>query len=409
MAAPEKNSSGSVEPRSPLDGVVILDLTRVLAGPYCTMILGDMGAEVIKVEPPGKGDDTRAWGPPFVDGESAYFLNINRNKKSITLNLKSEKGKEILRGLAKKADVLVENFRPGTMDDLGFSYESLSDLNPRLVYCGMSGFGRTGPQRERPGYDIVVQGESGLMSITGFPDGMPLRVGVAISDIVTGMFAVQGILLALFAREKTGKGQLVDISMLDSQVACLTYQAGIYYATGISPQRLGNRHPTIVPYETYQTNDGYVNIAVGNETLWAKFCDALDLGWLKDKEEFKTNSKRVQNYPILNEILVKELLKRSSTEIVEALSRAGVPCGSIKDLDAVFKDEQVVHRGMLKIVDHPKLGKIRTTGTPLKLSASGETPSLPPPLLGQHTEEILHKFLGYTEETIDSLRKAGAV
>src|SRR6476660_4950795 len=285
---------------TPLHGLAVLDLTRVLSGPYCTMMLADMGARVIKVEQPGKGDDTRGWGPPFIEGESAYFLSINRNKESITLDFKEAPGRDLLHRLLASADVLVENFRPGTLPKLGLDYATLAPKYPRLVYCSISGFGHTGPRRREAGYDAVMQGEGGLMSITGAAGGTPFRLGVAIADIVTGMFAAQGITLALFARERSGRGQVIDIAMLDSVVALLTYQAGICFATGAAPPRLGNRHPTIVPYETFSAADGDFVLAVGNDDQWRRFCRVAALD---EDVRFATNRQRVTNYDELRPIL----------------------------------------------------------------------------------------------------------
>src|SRR5829696_109194 len=270
---------------APLHGLTVLDFTRVLSGPYCTMLLADMGARVIKVEHPGHGDDTRGWGPPFQGSESAYFLSVNRNKQSITLDLKNAAAREIVGRLLDGADVLVENFRPGTMERLGFGYETLAERYPRLVYCSISGFGQTGPRSSQAGYDAVIQAEGGLMSITGDADGPPYRLGVAIADIVSGMFAAQGISVALLARERTGRGQLVDIAMLDSVAALLTYQAGIYFATDKAPPRLGNRHPTIVPYETFSASDGEFVLAIGNDEQWRRFCATAQF---QDDERFAT-------------------------------------------------------------------------------------------------------------------------
>ncbi|HEU5393549.1 MAG TPA: CoA transferase, partial [Candidatus Methylomirabilis sp.] len=274
--------------RGPLDGLKVLDLTRILAGPFCTMILGDMGADVVKVENPEGGDDTRRWGPPFVEGESAYFLSVNRSKRSVTLNLRAPKGKALLADLLARADVLIENFRPGTIARLGFGYEAAAARNPRLIYCSISGFGQTGPEALRPGYDLIVQGESGVMSLTGFADGPPCKVGLSIADIIAGMYAVQGIAFALFAREKTGRGQRIDVALLDGMISFLTYQAGIYFATGRSPSRMGNLHPTIMPYETFEAADGHLNVAVGNNSLFQQFCRVLGLPALAADPRFDT-------------------------------------------------------------------------------------------------------------------------
>src|SRR5438876_2588168 len=293
---------------TPLEGLTVLDLTRVLSGPYCTMLLADMGARVIKIEQPGKGDDTRGWGPPFVEGESAYFLSINRNKESVTLDFKRPEGRAILNRLIATSDVLVENFRPGTLAKLGLDYQTLAASHPRLVYASISGFGHTGPRSGEAGYDAVMQGEGGLMSITGAADGPPFRLGVAIADIVSGMFAAQGVALALFARERTGRGQAVDVAMLDSVAALLVYQASIYFATGSAPSRMGNRHPTIVPYETFAASDGDFVIAVGNDDQWRRFCTVTGF---QDDGRFQTNAARVTRYAQLRPLLDAHLRMRT--------------------------------------------------------------------------------------------------
>ena len=373
----------------PLAGLLVVDLTRVLSGPYCTMMLADMGARVIKIEQPGKGDDTRAWGPPFLGDESAYFLSINRNKESLTLNVKEPRGREILDRLLARADVLVENFRPGTMDRLGLDYATVSSRFPRLVYCSISGFGQSGPRREQPGYDAVMQAEGGLMSITGDADGPPYRLGVAISDIVTGMFAAQGITLALLARERTGRGQLVDVSMLDSTAALLTYQAAIYFATGQAPVRLGNRHPTIVPYETFEASDRTFVLAVGNDDQWRRFCATTGLDALASDGRFATNRDRVAHYEQLKPLLEAHLRTRPREEWIRMLTAAGVPCGSVRDVREVLEDPQVAAREMVRTVEHSTLGAIDVLGTPIKLSDTPGTVRHAPPTLGQHTDQIL--------------------
>lgn len=393
----------------PLDGFTVLDFTRVLSGPYCTMQLADMGARVIKVEQPGKGDDTRAWGPPFVEGESAYFLSINRNKESLTLDLKAADAKRVLDELLAKADVLVENFRPGTMTRLGLGYEQLRERFPRLVYCSISGFGQTGPRRKEPGYDAVVQAEGGLMSITGAPDGPPFRLGVAISDIVSGMFGAQGVAFALLARERTGRGQLVDIGMLDATAALLTYQAGIYFATGAAPGRMGNRHPTIVPYETFEAADGDFVVAVGNDEQWKRFCAVLEREPLAMDERFATNRVRVANYGVLRPLLAEALGSRTRTAWVESLRAAGVPCGAVRDVAEVLQDPQLEARDMIQQVEHAVAGALRVTGIPVKLSDTPGAVRSAPPSLGQHTATILKHDVGLDDADIDALRAAGVV
>jgi formyl-CoA transferase/CoA:oxalate CoA-transferase len=388
---------------APLAGLVVLDFTRVLSGPYCTMLLGDMGARVIKIEQPGRGDDTRAWGPPFVGSESAYFLSVNRNKESLTLDLKLPRALGVVEALLDRADVVVENFRPGTMDRLGLGWERVTATWPRLVYCSISGFGQTGPRRDQPGYDAVVQAEAGLMSITGEADGPPFRLGVAIADIVTGMFAAQGVAMALLARVRTGRGQLVDVGMLDSAAALLTYQAGIYFASGVAPHRMGNRHPTIVPYETFAATDGDFVLAVGNDQLWRRFCEVIGRSDLADDPRFATNRGRVENYATLRPVLARTLGGRSRGEWMAALSGAGVPCGAVRDLAEALSDPQLRERSMIEEVEHATLGALRVLGVPVKLS---ETPGVihrPPPTLGQHTDQILRSELGLNDADVADL------
>lgn len=392
----------------PLDGVKVLDLTRVLAGPYCTMLLADMGADVVKVERPGSGDDTRAYGPPFLDGESAYFLSVNRNKRSMTLDLKNEKALELLRRLLETADVLVENFRPGTMEDFGLGYEEARRLNPRLVFCSISGYGHSGPNAELPGYDLIIQGEGGIVSLTGSPEGPPYKAGTSQADVVAGMMGFQGILLALIARANSGVGQKVDIGMLDSQVALLTYQAGIYFATGDSPTRMGNQHPTIAPYETYRCKDGYVNVACGNDNLWRTFCRAVgEDGWAEDPR-YRTNAERVNNRRQLGELMEPLMLERTAQEWVDVLQKHGIPCGRIQTVGEVCESPQIKGREMVVRLNHPKAGPIRVTGVPIKLSETPGAVESPPPLLGEHTDEILSDWLGVSPSELESLRGARA-
>ncbi len=402
-------SSQTADPKvGPLDGLTVLDLTRVLSGPYCTMMLADMGARVIKVEQPGKGDDTRGWGPPFLEGESAYFMSINRNKESVTINLKHPDGRRVLDALIERADVLVENFRPGTLDRMGLGYRDLAERRPGLVYCSISGFGQTGPRRHEPGYDAVLQGEGGLMSITGDQDTPAYRLGVAIADISSGMFSAWGVAVALLARHRTGRGQLVDVGMLDSVAAILTYQAGIYFATGKAPARLGNRHPTITPYETLEAADGDLVVAVGNDQLWVSFCRVLELDDLADDDRFRTNKDRVAHREELRPRLVERLRTRPAGEWLADLKAAGVPCGGVRDLHEVFTDPQVIERAMVVAMEHPIAGAIRQLGVPVKL---GDTPGgvrIPPPTLGQHTDGILGE-LGIGDTEIARLRADGAI
>jgi formyl-CoA transferase/CoA:oxalate CoA-transferase len=380
------------KPLRPLDNVRVLDFTRVLAGPFATQMLSDYGAEVIKIENPDGGDDTRAWGPPFVKGESAYFLSANRGKKSLALNLKEERARKLVRRLVAESDVVVENFRPGTLDRLGFGYEACRSLNPKIVFCSISGYGQTGPDRDRPGYDLVAQGLSGFMDLTGPEEGDPHKVGTSVADLVAGLYAVQGILLALLARERTGKGQWVDVSLLDGLISLLTYQAGIFFASGKPPRRLGNRHPTICPYESFRASDGHFNLAVGNDKLWAEFCRAVERPDLQEDARFKTNADRVQHRDALTPLLEKLFAKRTQEEWIRLFDEHGVPAGPIYSLQKVFANPQVEARGMALTTEHKKAGKIRLLGLPVKLSETPGQPQGAPPLLGEHNEEIFRRF-----------------
>jgi crotonobetainyl-CoA:carnitine CoA-transferase CaiB-like acyl-CoA transferase len=399
-------SDMDVRPMPPLDGITVLDLTRVLSGPYCTMLLADMGARVIKIEQPGKGDDTRAWGPPFVHGESAYFMSINRNKESVTLDFKPPEGRAILDRLAARADVLVENFRPGTLTKFGFDYASLAAKYPRLIYCSVSGFGQTGPRSKEPGYDAVIQGEGGLMSITGPADGPPYRLGVAIADIVSGMFAAYGVAMALFARERTGRGQQVDLAMLDAVTALLTYQAGNYFASGTPPGRLGNRHPSIVPYEVFAASDGDFVLAVGNDEQWKKFCSVAGI---PPDERFATNRQRVTGYDALRPIVAARLRAKTRAHWIERLSAAGVPCGSVRDLKEVFADPQLAAREMIATLEHAAAGAVQLLGVPVKLSATPGAVRTPPPVLGAHTDAVLTNDLQMDADAIAALRRQAVI
>jgi len=385
---------------------MVLDLTRVLSGPYCTMLLADMGARVIKIEQPGKGDDTRAWGPPFLEGESAYFLSINRNKESVTLDFKHPAGRAILDGLVARADVLVENFRPGTLAKIGLDYRTLAARDPRLVYCSVSGFGQTGPRTREPGYDAVMQGEGGLMSITGSPDGPPYRLGVAIADIVSGMFAAYGVALALLARERTGKGQEVDVAMLDAVTALLTYQAGNFFASGNAPTRLGNRHPSIVPYETFAASDGDFVLAVGTDDQWRRFCAVAEL---PADPRFATNRQRVTTYDQLRPFVADRLRTKPRQHWIERLNAAGVPCGSVRNLQELFDDPQLEAREMIARVEHATIGELRTLGVNVKLSDTPGGVRSAPPTLGQHTDAVLRNDLGMSAADVAALRADGVI
>ena len=392
----------------PLNGITVLDFTRVLSGPYCTMGLGDLGARVIKLEHPGRGDDTRRWGPPFLGDESAYFLSVNRNKESIAIDFKTPGGRDVVERLLGKADVLVENFRPGTLDGVGLDAATVCAAYPHMVYCSISGYGQTGPRREEPGYDAVMQAEGGLMSITGAADGPPYRLGVAIVDIVSGLFATQGVLAALVARGNTGQGQVVDIGMLDATAALLTYQAGNYFATGAVPTRLGNRHPTIAPYETFATADGDLALAVGNDGLWQAFCRAAELPDLALDPRFATNALRLANYDALKPRLDAVFASRSRVEWSARLLEHGVPCGGVRTVDEVFADPQTIAREMVTSVPHATLGEVRVTGVPVKLSGTPASVRTGPPTLGQHTAAILEE-LGYDRPAVRALADSGAV
>ena len=393
----------------PLTGIRVIDLSRILAGPYCTMALADAGADVVKIEEPGKGDDTRGWGPPFVEGESTYFLSVNRGKRSLTLNLKHEDGRRILRQLLDGADVLVENFRPGTLDRLGFSYDAVRARNPRLVYASISGYGPDGPWGGKPGYDAIAQGEGGLMSITGMPGGPPTRVGASVADVLAGMTAFQGILLALVRRQKTGVGAQVDASLLESLLAPLSYHASAYLLAGEVPTRLGNRHPSLAPYETFEAADGYVILGVGNDALWRAFCAAAGHTDLASEPTFETNALRVANYDALRARLAPLMRARPVAEWLAVLEGAGVPCGRVRTVAEALDSAQVAARGLLLEVEHPRLGAGRYLGSPIHLSEAGRGSRRPPPLLGQHTEEVLAERLGLTGEDVGALRRQGVV
>ena len=365
------------------------------------MLLGDMGAQVMKVEPPGVGDDTRAWAP-FIGGQGTYFLSTNRNKKSICVDTRQKQGVDVLKRLIHKVDVFVENFKPGLMDRLGMDFSAVAALNPRLIYCSISGFGQTGPYRDRPGYDQILQGMSGLMSITGTEESGPVRVGLAIGDILTALFATYGILCALHARERTGKGQWVTTSILEATVGILTMQAGKFFATNQPPGPAGNDHPVISPYGVYRTQDKPINIAVGTETMWKNFCRIIGLPEMEQTLKFKQNNDRVKNREELRLLIEKALASKTQDEWVEALNQAGIPCGPIYTLDQVFKDPQVLHQKMLLEVEHPKVGKIPMTGLPVQLSENPPQVFLPPPVLGEHTAAVLRDF-GFAAEEIDHL------
>ena len=391
-----------------LAGFRVLDLSRILAGPLCGMVLGDLGAEVIKVERPGSGDDTRAWGPPFAGGESAYYLCANRNKKSLTVNLKSSRGQELIRRLATRSDVLIENYKVGELDRLGLGYAQLSGLNPGLVFCSITGYGQTGPDKELPGYDFIIQGRGGVMSITGEPDGEPMKVGVAIADVTAGLYAANAIQAALLARSRTGQGQAIDIALLDTQVTWLANVASNYLVSGQRPGRFGNGHPTIVPYQSFHSRDGIFCLAVGNDGQWRKLCGLLGTDWADDAR-FATNPARVEHRDVLIPLLQDAFAGRDTDSWLAALREAGIPCGPVQAIDEVFGDPQVVARDMVWDAPHPSAGQVRLAASPLKLSATPVAYRLPPPLLGEHTEEILTELLGYSSPEVERLRADGVV
>jgi crotonobetainyl-CoA:carnitine CoA-transferase CaiB-like acyl-CoA transferase len=392
-----------------LTGITVLDLTRVMSGPYCTLMLADMGARVIKVERPGRGDDTRAWGPPFIGGESAYFLSVNRNKESLTLDFKKPDGRRVLDALIDGADVLVENFRPGALERLGLDYASLASRVPRLIHASISGYGQTGPIAHLAGIDAVAQAEGGLMSVTGDADGKPFRLGLPISDLVSGLFASQGILLALLQRSTTGVGQKVDISMLDSVAALLTYHASAYLATGAEPSRQGNGHGSIVPYDTFDARDGQFVLAIGNDDQWRRFCAVADLAALAPDARFATNPQRVAHRDLLQPIVARVLRTRDRADWTMRLREAGIPCGPVRTVGEFLDDPQLQARDMIGTVHHPTAGALRLVGSPIKLSGATSRGDRPPPTLGEHTESILVKDLGYTAEQVEDLRQRGVV
>lgn len=391
-----------------LEGTKVLDLTRFLAGPFCTAILADMGAEVIKVEAPGKGDDLRSVGP-FVKDESVAFLSLNRNKKSAVIDLRHDEGKEIFCKLVEKFDVVVENFRPGVMQKMGLGYETLRDINPAIVYAAVSGFGQDGPYAHRAAFDFIISGYSGIMSVSAHPGGEPIRVGVGLLDILGGMFATIGILCALRYRDITGKGQMVDVGLLDSAISLMENPIARYFATGQNPPPPGNQHPFLTPMGVYPAKDGYIIIAVGNESLWERFCRAIDREDLLSNSDFATNTERMQNRPKLYSILSEVLKSRTPEEWIKVMDEAGVPCGPLNTVDRAVKDPHVLFRNMIVDLQHPTAGSIKMTGTPVKLSEASDSTFGPPPLLGQHTKEIFQRYLNIEEEHLEALRKKGVV
>jgi len=393
----------------PLKGYRVLDLSRILAGPYCTMILGDQGADVIKIERPGSGDDTRTWGPPFSGGESAYYLCCNRNKKSVVVDLKKPEGLKLVCDLAAISDVFVENFTPGLTKRMGLDYENLSRINPRLVYASITAYGQDGPYRDRPGYDMVLSAVGGLMWITGERDGNPCKVGVAITDVLTGVYASGAITSALLWRERSGKGQYLDISLLDVQVSGLANIASNYLVAGKEASRWGTAHESIVPYQVFQTKDRPIAIAVANQKLWVNFCRMAGKNdWLNDSR-FESNPKRVENRDILLPLIDEMFLQKTCDEWMELLLGASIPCGPVNNMQHLFADPQVQHRHMIAEIPHPTIGNLRLTGIPIKYSETPGTVRLHPPLLGEHTDEVLAEMLGYSSDRIKLLKAQGVI
>jgi formyl-CoA transferase len=394
----------------PLEGLRVVDLTRVLSGPYCTMQLGDLGAEVIKVEQPGKGDDTRVFAPPYQGDQAAYFLSINRNKRSITLDMKSEAGKAVLWRLIEKSDILVENFRPGAMQRLGFGYDAVKKRRPAMIYASISGFGQTGPQKDRPGYDVIVQGEAGIMDITGPEGGAPYKVGAAIGDLVSGLYAVQGILAALYAAKATGQGQHVDISMYEAVASLLTFNAGIYFATGEPPRRRGNAHPTIVPYQTFEAADGWINLGVANDDLWQRFCKAAERPDLAADPRYLKAADRVRNRDQLVPLVADLVKSRTRDDWMNRLEAAGgVPAGAIRTVGEVCESDLLAARDMIAAMPHASAGVVKTVKNAVRLSGTPLDAYVAPPQLGEHTSEVLTGLLGYSAAEVEKLKNDGAI
>ncbi len=393
----------------PLSGIRVLDLTRIIAGPYCAMVLGDLGAEVIKIEQPKIGDESRAWGPPWLKEMSAYFISINRNKKSLTLNLKHPRGIEIFQGLVKTADVLLENFRPGTMEEMGLGYDALQKMNPRLVYCDMTGYGTEGPYVDKPGVDVIVSAIGGLMSITGQPEGEPVKVGVPLTDVLTGLYSFGAVASALLLREKTGRGQRISTNLLAMQLATLINIGSNYLLGGIIPRRWGSAHPNIVPYEAHLAKDGYLIFGVLNERMWKSFGHLLEMDALTEDPRFANNSRRIENRQELNEIIDRKIAEKTVDEWIPLFDQAGIPCGPINTFDRVFNDPQVQHLGLVQEVEHPHYGKVKVVGPPATFSESAIGIQSPPPTLGEHNQEILTRLLGFSEEEVQDLKDQGVI
>jgi crotonobetainyl-CoA:carnitine CoA-transferase CaiB-like acyl-CoA transferase len=400
-------------PTGPLQGLRVLDLTRVLAGPTCTQMLGDLGAEIIKIEKPGTGDDTRGFAPPFMPGttESAYFTGVNRNKRSVTIDIASAEGQALVRRLLGSCDILAENFKVGTLAKYGLGWDDLRGDFPGLVYCSITGFGQTGPYAPRPGYDALIQAMGGVMSLTGEPDGAPQKVGVPVADLFAGLYGCIGILAALRHRARTGEGQQIDIGMLDTSVAWLANQGMNYLATGENPPRLGNAHPNIVPYQVFATADGFIVLSIGNDPTFRRFCEAFDLAHLLDDARFATNPARVSNRQLVTDTLAPVMRARGTAAWVERLEALKIGCGPINRLSEVFADPHVQARGMVVEMPHPAVegGAVRVIANPVRLSATPADYRLAPPALGEHTGAVLSEVLGMTAAEIAGLRERGVV
>ena len=400
----------------PLVGFRVLDLSRILAGPWASQMLADLGAEVIKIERPLAGDDTRSWGPPYmpdeegqITTEAAYFHGANRGKYSVCIDMSSTAGQELIRNLVTKSDILIENFKVGGLKKYGLDYDNLKAINPKLIYCSITGFGQTGPYAERAGYDFMIQAMGGLMSVTGEPGGQPMKVGVALADVLTGLYAANAIQAALIHQLRSGEGQYIDLALLDVQVASLANQAMNYLASGVNPTRLGNAHPNIVPYQAFQTCDGYLILAVGNDAQFKRFCDLAGRADLASDDRYLKNSERVKNRQTLVPQLIDIMLTQDSDYWLEQLNAQGIPCGPINNIDQVFSDPQVQHRGMQLELDHPVAGKVVSVGNPIKLSETPVSYEKAPPTLGQHTEAVLSDLLGLNSEQIKQLRTDGII
>ncbi len=400
----------------PLQGFRILDLSRILAGPWASQMLADLGAEVIKIERPGSGDDTRGWGPPYMPGasgeatsEAAYFHAANRGKQSVCIDMSRSEGQALIQDLARHCDVLIENFKVGGLKKYNLDYESLKELNPRLVYCSITGFGQSGPYAERAGYDFMIQAMGGMMSVTGETDGLPMKIGVALADVLTGLYAANAIQAALIHQQKTGTGQNIDMALLDVQVATLANQAMNYLATGNNPVRLGNAHPNIVPYQAFQTSDGYIILAIGNDSQFQRFCELAGKPEFAADERFQKNSSRVENRDVLVPQVIEIMLQKTNAEWLEVLNVHGIPCGPINNIEQVFADPQVQHRGLQLELDHSNAGKVASIANPIRLSQTPIEYRQAPPMLGEHTAAVLSSLLGLSDQAQDLLRDKGII